>query len=155
MARVRIVALTQLELLVVVVAGCCVAAPRHAPTAQGVNAALCRCTLLIPVTHNDGTPVSSDTLAEIEAKLYERFGGYTVAATTEGAYRMADGTRAHDRCLEVWVVVPESRVDELRHEAGAIARLLRQETMYFEVAGAVEFVPAAKSDRALILPRHR
>ncbi len=106
-------------------------------------ATLLRCTLLIPLRYNDGAAVPDSELRRIEDRLLERFDGYTIAGRVRGAYRMADGTRAEDESLVVWVAVPQLRVAELREEAARIAGDLRQESIYFEHGdGIVEFVPA-------------
>lgn len=124
------------------VAGCSDLKPWGTPPPpQRESAGLVRCTLLIPMRHNDGTPVDRVELDRIESRLLEAFGGYTVAGTVRGAYRMADGTTARDVSLALWVAVPPARVGELRREAAGIARELRQESIYFERGGgAVEFV---------------
>ncbi len=115
-----------------------------AGTASATAAPLCRCVLLIPLTYDDGMAVPGQTRVEIEDRLFERFGGYTVAGHVHGAYRMADGSRAEDESLDIWVAVPRERVGELRREVARIGRELRQESMYFEVDGTgVEFVRPA------------
>jgi hypothetical protein len=100
-----------------------------------------KCTLLIPLAYNDGTAIPPTVLTSLQNRLFERFGGYTRAGTAEGTYRMADGSRADDRTLVLWVAVPPQRVPELRREVAGFARDLRQESMYFEVSDAtVEFI---------------
>ncbi len=169
MARRALIVLVAAALLVAMSSGCRSAAPTHpeggaccarraeapngaasshCPDASAIRAgaaALRKCTILIPLAYNDGTPVPGDVLVQIENRLYERFGGYTVAGTVDGAVRMADGTRANDRSLVLWVAVPAERIDELRHEVAVLARELRQESIYFEISdGSVELVaPAA------------
>lgn len=103
-----------------------------------------KCVLLVPLAYNDGEAVPAGTLAGITERLLELYGGYTVAGRVSGAYRMADGARAEDESLEIWVAVPRGRVDELRREVARLCRELRQESTYFEVAGAVEFVGAER-----------
>ncbi|NLY00793.1 MAG: hypothetical protein GXY83_32255 [Rhodopirellula sp.] len=69
------------------------------------------------------------------------FDGHTVDGVCDGVYKMDDGAMASDRSLKVWVVVDPARVDELRSLAGKFARVLRQESLYFEITEAeVEFV---------------
>lgn len=110
-------------------------------------AALVRCTLLIPLRYNDGTPVPDIELRTIEDRLFERFGGYTLAGRVRGTYRMPDGTKAADESLAVWVAIPVGRVAQLRAEAARIAARLGQETVYFERGGGqVDFVSAAEGD---------
>jgi hypothetical protein len=106
--------------------------------------ALQKCVLLVPLAYNDGEAVSAGTLAGITDRLFELYGGYTVAGRVSGAYRMPDGARAEDESLEIWVAVPRGRVDELRREVARFGLELRQERMYFEVAGVVELVGAER-----------
>ena len=130
--------------------GCASAEKRHDAArhhdAARASGALCKCVLLIPLRYNDGSAVSPDVLAGIQERLFTLYGGYTVAGRVNGAARMADGSRAEDESLEIWVAVPRQRVDELRREVGGFCLELCQESMYFEVTdGAVEFIgPAAR-----------
>ena len=127
--------------LAIALAGCRSAAPPRAAADRADSQALRKCTILIPLAYNDGTAVAPEVLASIKSRLFERFGGFTIAGTAEGTYRMADGSRADDRSLVLWVAVPPERVPELRGELAGFARELGQESMYFEVSGGtVEFV---------------
>lgn len=115
-----------------------------------------KCTLLVPLAYNAGTAVPADVQTRILDRLYTRFGGYTVAGTVDGTYRMADGSRAADRSLAIWVAVPPERIDEVRQAAAAVARELRQESVYFEVTrGTVEFVTPRNSERMYDVQRDR
>jgi hypothetical protein len=121
--------------------GCAAEHAALAPS-RARSVALVRCTLLIPLRYNDGTPVPERELKRTESRLFDRFGGYTTAGRVRGAFRMADGTRAEDESLVIWVAVPATRVAELRAEAAWIAREMRQESIYFEhPAGTVELIP--------------
>jgi hypothetical protein len=102
--------------------------------------ALVRCVVLVPVRLNDGADVPAVTLRQVEERLFARFDGYTLAGTVHGAYRMADGSRADDESREYWIALEPRRVPELRREVARVGALLEQESMYFETAGAVEFV---------------
>jgi hypothetical protein len=95
-----------------------------------------KCVLLLPTTYNDGAAVPPAVLTGILAEIDRTFDGHTVAGTCEGAYRMSSGEMAHDTCLMVWVIVDADRVDVLRKHARRIARLLKQEKLYFEVTDA-------------------
>jgi hypothetical protein len=106
-------------------------------------------TLLIPLTFNDGTAVTRETLDAIEEEIYFAFNGWTVAGEVQGAYRMRQtGKKQVERLLQVWVVVEEAQLDQLRHMVARYASLLAQESMYFEVAASqVEFiVPLSEKD---------
>lgn len=57
---------------------------------------------------------------------------------------MASGRKQIDMTQEVWVVVREKDVTALRKMVAGFARLLNQESIYFErVESVVEFVPPA------------
>lgn len=146
MSRRTLPALAGILCLAMALGGCQGAAPSRAGAQRpGV---LRKCTLLIPLAYNDGTAVPPEVVKRIEDRLFGRFGGYTIAGTANGTYRMSDGTRAKDRSLVLWVAVPPNRVAELRREAAELARELRQESIYFEVSGAaVEFVEPSEPDR--------
>lgn len=107
-------------------------------------------TLLIPLTFNDGTAVSRETLDAIEEEIYFAFNGWTVAGEVHGAYRMRQtGQKQVEQLLQVWVVVEEAQLDELRQLVAKYATLLAQESMYFEVgASHVEFIrPLSEKDQ--------
>jgi len=107
--------------------------------------ALEKCVVLIPLAFNDGRSVPETVVQGLLDQLWVEFGGFFVAGTGSGAYRMSDGRRRDDDCLEVWVGVPTeegSGVTRLRAICGAMAEKLGQETIYFERTGAkIEFIP--------------
>ena len=100
-----------------------------------------KCVLLLPLAYNDGTAVPGAVLAEILRDIDDAFHGHTVAGTCQGAYRMAGGQLVHDESLIVWVVVDAGRVEELGEHARRFARMLKQESLYFELTEAApEFI---------------
>jgi len=112
--------------------------------------------LLIPLAYNDGAAVPAEVQTRLLDQLYARFGWYTMAGVVAGAYRMADGSRADERSLAIWVAVPPERIDEVRQAAAEIARELRQESVYFEVTrGTVEFVEPRDTERVYDVQRDR
>jgi hypothetical protein len=132
----RFVPSTLITLLAVALGACRSAGTPGTPTERAAAQTLRKCTILLPLAYNDGTPIPPAVLTDIQDRLYDRFGGYTMAGRVTGTYRMDDGTRANDESLVVWVAVPAERIDELRREAARICHLLRQETLYFEVSDA-------------------
>jgi len=123
---------------------------------DGAEQAWARCMLLIPLAYNDGAAVPAEVQTRLLDQLYTRFGGYTVAGAVAGAYRMADGSRADERSLAIWVAVPPERITEVRRAAAEIARELRQESVYFEVTrGTVEFVEPRDTERVYDVQRDR
>lgn len=101
---------------------------------------LVRCTLLIPTRQADGAAAPAALMTDLEGEIYARFGGFTDAGPVRGAYRMKDGSRAEDEARQLWIAVAAARLPELRSLAKRIGRELGQETIYLEVAGAVELV---------------
>ena len=101
-----------------------------------------KCLLLLPTRYNDGTDVLPETLTGILGEIDKAFDGHSVDGYVDGAYRMGDGTMAHDRSLKVWVVVKSDQIGDLKTLARRVAGQLKQETLYFEVtASEVEFLP--------------
>jgi len=97
--------------------------------------------LLLPLTFNDGSSVPQATLDAIFDELFIEYGGYTIAGTVRGTYRMQSGAKQVDVCQEVWVGVAEGELHGLRERVGKYAARLGQEVMYFEVTDAtVEFI---------------
>jgi hypothetical protein len=101
-------------------------------------------TLLLPLTFNDGSAVPGELLKAIREEIFVAFGGWTIAGEVEGAYRMRQtGQKQIDRLLEVWVVVEDIAVPQLRHMVAHFGARLGQEAMYFEIGMAtVEFIPS-------------
>jgi hypothetical protein len=100
-----------------------------------------KCIILIPTSYNDGTPVPASVITGIRRTLDEAFDGHNADGVCDGSYRMSDGHFAQDRSLKIWVALLPDRVDELRKMAARFARMLKQESIYFEVTDAeVEFV---------------
>ncbi len=107
-----------------------------------------KCIILLPTYYNDGKGVPTAMLTRIRCEIDEVFDGHTIAGTVEGTYRMADGTIATDKSWEVWVAVDPGKIDVLRKLTSRFARMLKQETIYFEVTNSeVEFIgPEGESD---------
>lgn len=97
--------------------------------------------LLLPLTYNDGSQVPEDVLCRIEDELFVLAGGYTIAGTGKGAYRMRNGSKQVDETLQVWVVVDEEDEATLRKLVAGFGELLGQESMYLErTTSTVDFV---------------
>ena len=97
--------------------------------------------LLVPTTFNDGTSVPAEVFVELEESLFLRFSGCTVCGTVRGTYRMANGKKAIDHLVQVWIVVQDGQENELRQIVAELGAKLGQETMYLERTGStVEFI---------------
>ncbi len=105
-------------------------------------------TLLIPLTFNDGSAAPGEVLKAIREEIFVAFNGWTVAGEVEGAYRMEQtGHKQIDRLLEVWVVVEDMDLPQLRQMVAKFGARLGQESMYFEVGmSAVEFIPSLSKE---------
>jgi hypothetical protein len=100
-----------------------------------------KCIILLPTYYNDGKGVPVEVLTRIRREVDQVFDGHTIAGTVEGTYRMADGSIATDESWEVWVAVDPDKIDVLRKLTSRFARILKQETIYFEVTNSeVEFI---------------
>lgn len=101
--------------------------------------------LLVPLRYNDGRAVPDDVLDAMLDQLFVLAGGYTIAGTVKGAYRMADGMRQEDESLQVWIAIEEVEAAELRQLVATFGRRLGQEAMYFErTAGTIEWIAPAE-----------
>jgi hypothetical protein len=92
-----------------------------------------KCLFLIPTSYNDGKEIPSDVVSEIFDELFAEFGSYSVAGTTEGAWRLEDGTKVKDKSLNVWIVMDDEKVAILKKFIKKLARILKQEAIYLEV----------------------
>jgi hypothetical protein len=98
--------------------------------------------ILIPLTYNDGSQVSQDLLDEIFEALFLLSGGYTLAGSVKGAYRMKDGTKQTDVLEQVWVAYEEADRTALRELVTGFCSQLGRETVYLEFTESViELIP--------------
>jgi hypothetical protein len=102
--------------------------------------------VLVPLRFNDETEVPADLILDFE-KLYLLGGGFTIAGTVKGAYRMANGKKQIDHSIEYWIGVSPDRVGELETIVGDRGDVLGQESMYLEHTGSkIEFVPPSRRE---------
>lgn len=95
-----------------------------------------KCILLIPLRYNDGTEVARQVIIRFMDGVYDKFGGISQAGKIRGVYRMADGSRAIDEMLEVWVGLEPDQVPALERMAAQLASTLHQESVWLEVGAA-------------------
>jgi len=105
---------------------------------------------LVPLRFNDGTEVPADIILEFQDTLFEKFGGFTVCGTVEGAYKMANGKKAIDHSAQYWIGIPESEYETLRSIVAELGQKLGQESMFLENTGStIDFVkPAAVGENS-------
>ena len=97
--------------------------------------------LLIPLSYNDGRDVPKEIIVDFQEKLFALSGGFTVAGTVEGAYRMADGKKQIDHSLQVWIGLKEEYAAELERAVAELGAMLGQESMYLErTGGTIHFI---------------
>jgi hypothetical protein len=97
--------------------------------------------LLLPLNYNDGSEVPKEVRDRFFDEVFVLAGGYHIAGTGTGAYRMQDGTKQVDHSLEVWIAVEEADVPALKQLIATYAGILKQESLYLErTGGTVEFV---------------
>lgn len=96
--------------------------------------------LLVPLRHNDGRMVSEELILDFQEKLFALGGGFTVAGTVRGAYKMQDGSKQIDDSLQVWIGLPEDAYPELVRLVGELGAALGQESMYLESGGTIHFI---------------
>jgi hypothetical protein len=105
--------------------------------------------LLLPLNYNPpqgstgkGPPVPQGVIDEMLDEIYVFAGGYTVAGTVRGAYRMEDGSRQDDDSLQIWIGVYEEEIPDLKKIVAEFGKRLGQEQMYLErTGGTIDFVP--------------
>ena len=92
-----------------------------------------KCTILIPTTYNNGSPVSHQLLANFRRRLADIFGGYTDAGLVKGAWRSGvNCPMVVERNIELWVICDDRKLVELRQFAALMADNLDQESVYLE-----------------------
>lgn len=86
----------------------------------------------LPLRDNDGRDLDAEIKA-VEVELYATVVGFTRSGDVTGAYQMTDGTIAEDASRSHFVVLDDSRLDELRDVLRRFKAKTTQEAIYFEV----------------------
>lgn len=86
----------------------------------------------IPIRDNDGRELSAEK-EDLETELFVRFVGWTFLGIVQGAYRMADGSRAVDEHRAYAIVLDESRLPEVEEVLRDFKGKTKQEAIYLEV----------------------
>ncbi|MBN2266859.1 MAG: hypothetical protein JW725_00765 [Candidatus Babeliaceae bacterium] len=62
---------------------------------------------------------------------------------------MADGSMAYDPTLEIWIAIRSDQTDQVRDLARKLARMLKQESIWFEITNSqVEFVEPSEDNES-------
>ena len=86
----------------------------------------------LPLRDNDGRELDGEIKAA-EVELYATVVGFTRSGDVTGAYQMADGTIAEDQSRSYFVVLDESRLEEVKDVLRRFKAKTTQEALYFEV----------------------
>ena len=86
----------------------------------------------LPLRDNDGRTLQAE-IDDAEFELYSTFVGFTCSGTVRGTYQMADKSKAEDTCLAYFVVLDETRVDELKDVLRRFKARTTQEALNFEL----------------------
>lgn len=91
---------------------------------------------------SSGEQHTSNAILELQRFLEEEFGGFTVHGVVRGAWRNPEtGETKHDESFHYSVALSEDDIEKLRSFLGGWARILfDQKTIYFKIAGKVEFL---------------
>ena len=77
----------------------------------------------------------------LQTYLYDHFDGYTLAlGLYRGVWRSPSGKKVSDLSRTYIVAIDTERVDELKVFLREVAQEFRQQSLYFSVAGEVEFI---------------
>ena len=104
------------------------------------------CSFLIPIRRDvnlsDGKDHEPETWDKLNAEMFSRFGGRTIApGVYSGAYRDPDtGLEVPDESVKYFIAIPETMFDQLRQLLVEACNLFQQKCIYLNIAGKVEFV---------------
>jgi len=97
--------------------------------------------LLLPLNYNDGRAVPRKVLQRMQDEIFVLAGGFAIAGTVKGPYRMEDGTRKEDESLHIWIGVREEQVADLKKMVARFGKTLGQEAMYLErTGGTIDYI---------------
>lgn len=93
-----------------------------------------RVTFNVPTRFNTGAKIPLALVDEFLDEICQRFGGYSILPKIQGAWWSKKENKVlFDLNRLIWVVIPASRIKELRSRVKSLGRQLKQEAMYFEV----------------------
>ncbi len=95
-------------------------------------------TFFVPIRDNDGRPLQAE-IDDLEMELIVTFVGWTFQGYVKGSYRMSDGGRSLDVNASYFIVIEESRLNELVAILEAFLNETMQEALYLEIQRDFEF----------------
>ena len=93
---------------------------------------LCPCRFNLPLTDNEGQPVSAEVILDLHRDLLAEFGGFTIHPTSEGRWLSRGGRVYQEQVVVYEVAVPEDKVPLLREIVVRFGWRLGQLAMYFD-----------------------
>lgn len=100
----------------------------------------------IPTHRNDGSKVGKRELRAILTRVPIAFIGYSLEGPFPEEWTAGDGTVYVDESYRLEVVVPRSRVKEIRELFKSIGRQLGQRATYFDVRKGGEIIDLEGSE---------
>ena len=117
-----------------------------------VRSSVVECSFLVPVKRDallsDGCLHSSEAWVWLDDRLFELFGGRTLApGLHEGLYQDPDtGEKVSDRSYKYTVALSRNRLKRLRTLLSEACEVFAQKSIYLCIAGQVEFIEARKHE---------
>ena len=100
-----------------------------------------RTSFLIPTRYNNGDPIETKLMEDINNTLITHFGGYTIECTTHGAwFNTEEGKTYFDECLKYAVAIEPADTEKFRWVMKVFREFLKQHSLYVEIGNSVEFI---------------
>lgn len=90
-------------------------------------------TTLIPISLNDGTPVSEEQIKGYLTRFWAVFGGLTVEGKVDGHWVNDSGVHFMDTCIKIFCIIEDGQLDSFEAIVMQIGKELKQEAMYLEI----------------------
>src|SRR2546426_4364383 len=90
------------------------------------------CRFFLPLMDNNGQPIDSEVIVDLQRELLAKFGGFTIHPTSQGRWQSRGGRVYQEEVVVYEVAVPEDRVSLLREVVSHLGKRLGQLAMYFD-----------------------
>ena len=77
--------------------------------------------MLLPLAYNVGKAVPPEVMDAILDEIFVFAGGYSIAGTVQGAYRMHDGSKQLDDSLQIWIGIYEEEISTLKGHTSIVS----------------------------------